>query len=316
MSLRSRAVRSALVCSLLAPAARTADAQWGVWPADSLLASGRLEAAEAAYYAAARAHPRDPVTRAALGRYLAARGATKVGAVLIEEARFFGGDSASLAEVLVPLYSRLGDFASLASLRPIVLAPAHRRRAIWLADRPPHASLRDTVVVLSYRPIGNGDGLGTVVLRLGREEVPAVIDPRVTGLVMTPAMRGRLRVFGRERDETVAVADAVRIGGVTFSNVPAAIASAEDKVRIGFDVLAPYAPTFDPAKGLIMLRRVDRRAPPVAGQRVPVLYDANGVRVLLGGRWQPTSLAIPALMLATRPWMWDGKRGDIVLLSP
>jgi hypothetical protein len=87
-------------------------------------------------------------------------------------------------------------------------------------------------------------------------------------------------------------------------------------VRIGLDVLAPYTPTFDPTKGVILLRRVDRRAPPVAGTRVPVLYDVNGLRLLLGGRWQPTSLAIPAMMLATRPWMFDGKRGEIVLLNP
>jgi hypothetical protein len=307
--------RGALGLLLLLPL-NAARAQWGVWAADSLLASGRLAAAESSYYAAARVRPRDPVTRAALGRYLAARGATKVGAVLIEEARFFGGDSTELAHVLAPLYQRLGDFASLASLRPMVLTPAERRRAIWLADRPPHASLRDTVVMLSYRAIGNGDGLGTVILRLGGSEIPAVIDPRVSGLVLTPAMRDQLRTFGRERDQTIAVADAARLGGITFSNVPSVIAATDDKVRIGFDVLAPYAPTFDPTKGIIMLRRVDRRAPPVSGTRVPILYDDNGVRLLLAGRWHPTSLAIPAMMLATRAWMFDGKRGEIVLLNP
>jgi hypothetical protein len=291
-------------------------AQWGVGQADSLLAAGRLAAAESTYYAAARARPRDPIMRAALGRYLAARGATKVGAVLIEEARFFGGDSAALAEVLAPLYYRLGDFASLASLRPIVLTPSERRRAIWLADRPPQASLRDSVVRLSYRVLGNGDGLGTVILRLGRAEVPAIIDPRVSGLVLTPAMRDQLRTFGNEQDQTIAVADRARLGGITFSNLPTVIGQAQEKARIGLDVLAPYAPTFDPAKGVILLRRVDRRAPPVAGTRVPVLYDGTGVRLLLAGRWQSTSLAIPAMMLATRPWMFDGKRGEIVLLNP
>lgn len=312
---RCGALGAALVVCALTPM-RAAESQWGVWPADSLLASGRLAAAESMYYAAARQRPRDPITRAALGRYLAARGATKVGAVLIEEARFFGGDSAALAEVLVPLYYRLGDFASLASLRPMVLTPSERRRAIWLADRPPRASLRDSVVMLSYRAIGNGDGLGTVVLRLGRAEVPAVIDPRVSGFVLPLALRAHLRTFGRERDRTIAVADAARLGGITFSNVPSVIGSGEDPVRIGLDVLAPYAPTFDPTRGVILLRRIDRRSPPAPGQRVPMLMDTNGVRLLLGGRWQPTSLAIPAMMLATRPWMLDAKRGDIVLLNP
>ena len=309
-------VRLALVAVFVAVPMQRARAQWGVWQADSLLASGRLAAAESTYYAAARARPRDPIMRAALGRYLAARGATKVGAVLIEEARFFGGDSAALAEILVPLYYRLGDFESLASLRPIVLSPSERRRAIWLADHPSNASLRDSVVMLSYRPIGNGDGLGTVILRLGRAEIPAVVDPRVSGLVLTPALRDQVRAFGREGDRTIAVADRVRLGGITFSNLPAVIGQAQEKARIGLDVLAPYAPTFDPARGVILLRRVDRRSPPVAGARVPILHDTNGVRLLLAGRWQPTWLAIPAMMLATRVWMWDGKSGEIVLLNP
>src|SRR5687768_17795840 len=123
-------------------------AQWGLWPADSLLAEGRLAAAESVYYAAVRQHPRDPLARAALGRFLAARGGTRAGAVLLEEAQFFGGDSAALARSLVPLYVRLGDYDALALLRPDVLSTVHRRRLRWLLADPPEARLRDTVVVL------------------------------------------------------------------------------------------------------------------------------------------------------------------------
>jgi hypothetical protein len=319
---QSRTNRLARRWSALAPLAfilllpGPATAQWGVWHADSLLAAGRLSAAEDAYYAAARARPRDPIVRAALGRYEAARGRTKPGIVLIEEARFFGGDSTALAHVLAPLYARLGDFQALASLRPEILSPSEKRRAIWLADRPTQASLRDTVVMLSYRPIGNGNGFGTVILRLGATELPAVIDPRVSGLMLPPGARAQLRTFGRESGQTIAVADAARLGGITFSNVPAVIVGPDDPIRIGLDVLAPYSPTFDPRKGIILLRRVDRRAPPAAGVRVPILYDNNGVRLLMSGKWLPTSLAMPAMLLATRPWMWDGKRGEIVLLEP
>src|SRR5688500_5500035 len=143
-------------------------AQWGLWPADSLLAEGRLAAAESVYYAAVRQHPRDPLARAALGRFLAARGGTRAGAVLLEEARFFGGDAAALARSLVPLYVRLSDYELLESLRPDILSPAERRRARWLLAHPPEARLRDTVVVLSYRPSGDGRGIGTVILRLGK----------------------------------------------------------------------------------------------------------------------------------------------------
>ena len=60
--------------------------------ADTLLIAGRIFAAESLYYVAVRRGPRDPAARLALGRYLAQRGALKVGAVLMEEARYFGGD--------------------------------------------------------------------------------------------------------------------------------------------------------------------------------------------------------------------------------
>jgi hypothetical protein len=291
-----------------------ASAQWGVWPGDSLLAQGRLAAAESAYYSAVRAQPRNPLARTALGKYLAARGATRVGAVLLEEARFFGGDSTTLARALVPLYERLGDFAAIDALKPDVLAPSERRRARWLAARPPQVSFRDSIVLLSYRPIADGQGMGTVLLRIGASEWPAVIDPRVSGLLVPSAMRRHLRTFGDDAKHFAAVSDALRLGGATFTNVPATIGRSDEKLRIGFDILAPYSPTFDPIRGLLVLRRVERRSPPRAGARVPALFDGNGVRLLVGGYWQPSTAAMPAMLLATRQWMWDGKRGDVLLL--
>jgi len=294
--------------------ARPAWAQWGVWAGDSLLAAGRLASAESAYYAAARARPRDPIVRTALGKFLAARGGTRAGAVLLEEAQFFGGDSVSLARALVPLYERLGDFAAIDSLRPNVLMPGERRRARWLKERPPQASLRDSVVLLTYRPVADGQGFGIVLLRLGKTELPAMIDPRTSGLVVPAALRREMRTFGNDRGNDVAVADAVRIGGVVFSNVPTTIGSPDDKIRLGFHVLAPYSPSFDPRKGLMMLRRPNRRTQPQSGVRIPALFDTNGVRLLIAGHWQPSSAAMPAMLLATRAWTWDGKYGDVVLL--
>lgn len=295
--------------------ARPAHAQWGTWPGDSLLAIGRLASAESAYYAAVRTRPRDPVARTALGKYLAARGATRVGAVLLEEARFFGGDSISLARALAPMYERLGDFAALDSLAPNVLTLQERRRVRWLRDRPPHAAFRDSIVILSYRPMADGTGFGTVSVRIGKTELPALIDPRTSGMTVPAGLRRELRGFGGARGPNAAVADALRIGGIAFTNVPASV-SPDDKARIGFDVLAPYSPTFDPRRGVMVLRRVERKSPAPTGARVPALFDGNGVRLLFGDRWQQTSSAMPAMLLATRPWMWDSRRGDIVLLSP
>jgi len=292
-----------------------ANAQWGFWPADSLLAAGRLSAAESAYYAATRQRPRDPGARAALGRYLAARGAIRVGIVLLDEARFFGGDSAALARILIPLYARAGSYGAMDSLRPDLLSRAERRRVQWLAAHPPDASLRDSIVIVSYRPVGDGRGLGTVIVRVGNSELPAMIDPAVRGLALPAGNRADIRAFGAEGRTTLGVADVMRIGGATFRNVPASLAGPDDPVRIGFDVLAAYSPTFDPAAGLLTLRRADRRARAPVGPRVPALFDENGLRVLIGDRWTPTSASMAALLLATRRWMWDARRGDIVMLS-
>lgn len=288
--------------------------QMGVWTADSLLAEGKLAAAESAYYAEARAKPRNPVVRAALGKFLAARGGTRAGAVLIDEARFFGGDSATLARALVPLFVRLGDYRELASLQPNVLSGAERARARWLATRKSEARLRDSVVILTYRPAGDGRGFGTVMVRIGKSELPAIIDPRVTGLVLPSSARADVRGFGALGRNTLAVAETVRIGGVVFSHVPVLLGNPDETTRIGFDVLAPYFPGFDPAGGLLTLRRVGRRSPSPVGLRLPALYDDNGMRLLINGRWFPSTTASASMLLATRRWIWDWKLGDVVLI--
>jgi len=299
------------VGATLAP--RTGAAQFGVWRADSLLAAGRLDDAESAYYAASRARPRDPVVRAALGRFLAARGAPRVGAVLLEEARRFGGDSARLATALVPMYMRSADYAALVALRPDVLTEAERRRVRFLRDNAPQARLRDSIAMVTYRPGADGDGFGTVMVRVGRAELPAKIDPRVSGILLPAANRGDVRDFGADGERRLGVVRSLRIGGTVFSNVPATVGHPDEAVRIGFDVLAPYAPTFDPAAGLITLRRVSRRDPVPQGARHPALFDANGMRVLLGSAWYQSGSSAAAMLLATRRWMWDTRRGDIVL---
>jgi hypothetical protein len=70
--------------------------------ADSLLAAGRWAEAENLFYAQSRANPREPYARAALGRYLAMKGALLPGTILIEEAQKFGLDPALAHSLLVP----------------------------------------------------------------------------------------------------------------------------------------------------------------------------------------------------------------------
>lgn len=303
-----------VLMTLIAGIAPVTGAQWGVWQADSLLAAGRIQPAESAYYAAVRRSPRDPSARAALGRYLAARGAPRVGAVLLEEARQFGGDSATLATALSAMYARARDYASLAALRPVVVSEAVRRRALWLADNPTIAHFRDTIAVLTYSPLGDGRGIGTVLMRIGRSELPAIIDPRTFGVQMPTGSTG-IRAFGRDGAQSIGVLRSFRIGGVEFTNVPVAIGARDEPLRVGLDVLAGYDPTFDPVAGLLTLRRVDRRTRAPDGVRVPALYDSNGLRVLIGGQWYPSTSAAAAMLLASRRWTWDDRRGDVLLLG-
>ena len=87
---------------------------------------GALQRAESLYYAAARAHPRDPAARWALGRYLVARGAPRVGMTLFEEAIQFGGDASKIGADLAPVYLSLGEYQKLSALRA---APIPKRSA-------------------------------------------------------------------------------------------------------------------------------------------------------------------------------------------
>lgn len=71
--------------------------------ADELLEDGRWSEAEALFYSQAERATRDPVARAALGRFIAMKGAVRPGMVLIEEARQFGLDAATARALVAPL---------------------------------------------------------------------------------------------------------------------------------------------------------------------------------------------------------------------
>ena len=71
--------------------------------ADELIDEGRWSEAEALFYQQSEASPRDPLARAALGRFIAMKGAVRPGIVLIEEARQFGLDAATARALLAPL---------------------------------------------------------------------------------------------------------------------------------------------------------------------------------------------------------------------
>ena len=85
--------------------------------ADELLDEGRWSEAEALFYQQSEGSPRDPLARAALGRFIAMKGAVRPGIVLIEEARQFGLDAATARELLAPLRAILDWRAAAAELK-------------------------------------------------------------------------------------------------------------------------------------------------------------------------------------------------------
>src|SRR5690349_21020248 len=184
----------------------------GVLQADSLLASGRVQAAESLYYASSSSRPRDAVARAALGRYLAARGALRIGAVLLEEARLFGGDTTSIARALAPIYSSLGDYRALATLPHSPLSKAERDRVRWLVGHTSVLEFPDSVDSLHYRPVTDGSGIGVVTIGIGDQQIDAVIDPRVAGVVLRGKARHRrgIKSFGNDPTGVIAVVPELR----------------------------------------------------------------------------------------------------------
>ena len=132
---------------------------------DSLLAQGRLAAAERALYAAVTASPRAPEARGALGRYLASRARFGIADVLLAEALRFGADSAVVARARA------------------TIAPYAARHA-------------GPVVTVRFIVAEDAQTLGQFELRTAGGTRIGVLDPNATGVAATSAAEaGRV---GRE----------------------------------------------------------------------------------------------------------------------
>jgi hypothetical protein len=314
---RISALALAASLSLLLP--RTGQAQELLARADSLMNAGRVFAAESIFYYMVRRDPRNPAARLALGRYLAARGALKVGAVLMEEARYFGGDPATVASALVPVYEQLGDYASLAALPASPLDYAERRRAEWLRDHPRGVTGPDSAVA-QYQ-VNDTHLLGELTLGIGADSVLAVIEGRVNGLVLdTSWIRrdGFVRFASRgERDpsKVAAVAREVRLGDITFTNVPVRFEPLRSSGRalLGLDVLGALAPTFHPVAGRMLLRREGRVAEDMPGFRIPTLATEAGVFVVKTQTIFPVGHPDIQQVLRHREWTLNPERGEIIV---
>jgi hypothetical protein len=307
--------RLLLAISLLAAPLQ---AQGVLTRADDLLRVGRMFAAETLYYYAVRRAPRDPEARLALGRYLAARGALRIGAVLMEEARYFGADPKKVAVYLAPVYAQLGDFRALVGLPNTPLHNAERARAEWLRDNPPVTEGPDSVSV-HWTPSDTG-ALGTIAVRIGHETVRAALDPRAHGLVLdtTWMRRKETKVFASKFDNDVRNAAGVTLsmglGDATLRGVVTIFAPQPSPAQavMGLDMLMPLAPTLDAAARRIVLRksgRVDRDMP---GERVQTLLFGSGLWLIWEQAMIPLAGDDARRLLSGGAWTVDWRRGQLI----
>jgi hypothetical protein len=292
--------------------------------ADSLLEIGALTRAESEYYAAVRVRPRDPTARWALGRFLVARGAPRVGATLFEEALQFGGEPSLIVADLAPVYLALGMYHELAALPSSSLNSAERERARWLDAHPTRLISPDSIVIVNYGSSPSGD-IGRVTIQVNGRAVEATISPRVQGLVIsdTSVVAGKLRRFdandGRpaSRGSSIpAVADSIGIGGVTYRNFPVAIQSLGNKSQaiVGFDLMARFAPTFDSRARRITLRVGGTlTAPPKNADTYATLLTPSDLRILQSRGWVSAGNTHMLPTLTDHRWTFDTRRGQLIV---
>lgn len=261
---------------LAAQAARPAEPN----RADSLLAQGRLAAAEATLYAASDARPRDPAARGALAAYLASRGRFAIALVLFDEAQRFGADAGRVN-------------LARAAIRPYARAAAPG----------PETSV-------TLRPSRTPGLLGAIELRRSRtaaESNIADIDANVTGLVAGTAAAAALGARrGRDLDE-------IWIGERRVADVPLRVDSTlgVSELRLGLDLLWALEPTFDERAGTLTL---GRRAPSGAGGvQIPWVLTFPGLQLVPRVGEAPLrieSAAARALLRGAR-WQLDPRQATI-----
>ena len=280
--------------------------------ADVAISEGRLADAEKLLFDASFASARDPAARGALGMFLASRGRLKVAAVLLDEARQFGGDPAVIDERLARIDAWLGDWAAIAALKHYATTGPLRERALWLVNHPSTRGGDDSVTVaLEPNEIA---GLGRITLTVGGTNVDVDIDPTTDGLVLPSngAVTAASQQFGMHDTMSVAVVYAVGIGALRLANVPARL-SPVARPTIGLDLLAPLMPTFDAGAHALTLRQHPAQQ---QGDLLPVVLGFPGVSFVAHPGQPLVAMGSAAGRSALRGsrWTFDLRRGAIVVL--
>jgi hypothetical protein len=284
-------------------------------PGNVAASSGDVDAAERALYAAVRRAPREPSARGALGSWLASRGQLRTGAVLLEEARMFGGDATAIAARLEQVYTWLRDWTLLSALPASPLSAGEKARARVLADRGSEILGADSVV-LPFAPLEVG-ALGRVPMVIGTDTLWGEVDPQAVGLVLPGLARGAglVEVLGDDQHGLVAIVREISLGALTLRNVPARVDATlgVGRARLGFDVFAALAPTVDSRAGTVTLRRAGRVDERRGAVGIAIVLGFPGVRLAVRQGEPLAPITSPAGRAALRrgPWTVDLRRGMI-----
>lgn len=280
-------------------------------PADSAIAEGRLADAEQLLFAASSASTHDPAARGALGMFLVSRGRLKVGAVLLEEARRFGADATEIDPLLARVYTWLGDWSAVASLKHYAPAGPVHERARWLVTHAPARSGADSATV-ALEP-NEMAGLGRIALVIGDATVLVDIDPTVDGLVLPSSadVAAGSKQFGMHDSASVAVVYDIAIGAIRLKNVAARLLPTAHPT-IGLDVLAPLMPAFDAAAQQLTLHL---NAGEAHGAALPFMLAFPGVSIAARAGEPLARMESAAGRAALRGsrWTFDLRQGAIVI---
>jgi hypothetical protein len=283
---------------------------------DTTFRPGAIGPTETALYDAVQTRPRDPTARVALGRYLVARGATRVGMTLLEEAIKFGADAAAVEPDLARAYLETGEYRSLAALKSV---SAERERAQWLVAHESRTVASDSILTVPYRAPADSASVGRVSLRVDGRVLEATISARVWGIVIadTTTVARQLHRFAGDstRASILAAADSIGFGSMSVTNVPVTIARVDGPraAIVGLDLIGQYDPTFDPASGQITLRVGIPRVVLPNGMRFNTWSTESDVQLLQASGWISVTRPSIARVLRERRWTFDSRRGVLVV---
>ncbi len=279
-------------------------------PAERAIAVGRLDVAEALLYDAVARAPRQPAARGALGAFLASRGKFLPGATLLDEALYFGADSATVEARLLEIYRWTGEYGRLAALQHAPLSAERRECYARTGTTQAGGAAQATV------PLRPNDelGIGRITITIAGVTLDADVQPTMSGIELPSSVevRSAIEPTGVRGDTTFGVARTLRIGDVTLGPVPVALVPHPRVARLGLDVLSLLTPTFDTRNGTFTVRAQPYKP---AGELLPLMLTFPGVSFVAGDATAPVALHEPAGRAALRGTRWtlDVTGGAIVI---